>query len=86
MTARRRRGRLVNAQGLGVAGALVSVAWSDGPAPEVAAKTDLDGAFTLALPEGAFELVAHLKGEEIARARVHLAETGPEDLVLKLAS
>lgn len=69
-----------------MAGALVSVAWSDGPAPEVAAKTGPDGAFTLALSPGAFELVAHLKGEEIARARFQLAETGPEDLVLQLAS
>jgi hypothetical protein len=79
VTPRRRNGRVTDRLGAPAAGVLVSVAWSDAPAPEVAARTDAGGRFTLALGAGEFELVAHRAGTEVARLRVRLTDEPHED-------
>lgn len=54
-----RIGRVVDTEGRPIPGALVSVAWGTGPAPEIAVETDRDGRFRLHLPEGLYRLAAH---------------------------
>lgn len=47
-----RTGIVVDAQGTPVEGALVSVAESEGPVPEIALRTGSDGRFRVPLPPG----------------------------------
>ncbi len=54
-----RSGVVVNGGGRPIAGALVSVAWGTGPAPEIAVETDDQGRFRLHLPEGSYRMAAH---------------------------
>jgi hypothetical protein len=51
--------RVVDEAGTPVAGALVSVAWSNIPYPEISLVTDPSGEVRLPLSEGRFRIVAH---------------------------
>jgi protocatechuate 3,4-dioxygenase beta subunit len=53
-----RRGRVIDASGQPVAGALVSVVWGTAATPEIARRTDAAGAFQVALPDGRFRIRA----------------------------
>jgi hypothetical protein len=53
-----RRGRVVDGEGRGVAGALVSVAWGTAPTPEIGRRTGEDGGFHVGLPPGKFRVQA----------------------------
>jgi hypothetical protein len=52
-------GRVVDEAGEPVAGAFVSVAWSNVPYPEIALLTDAEGKVQMPLPKGQFRIVAH---------------------------
>lgn len=47
-----RRGRVIDAEGLAVAGALVSVVWGTAPTPEIARRTNAEGCFLVGLTPG----------------------------------
>jgi hypothetical protein len=51
--------RVVNETGAPVAGALVSVAWSNVPFPEIALVTDAKGEVRMQLADGQYHIVAH---------------------------
>ena len=51
--------RVVDESGTPVAGALVSVAWSNIPYPEISLVTDPSGEVRLPLSQGRFRIVAH---------------------------
>jgi hypothetical protein len=51
--------RVVDKAGAPVAGALVSVAWSTVPFPEIALVTDSNGEVRMQLAEGEYQIVAH---------------------------
>lgn len=53
-----RHGRVVDSEGRGVAGALVSVVWGTAPTPEIGWRTSEDGAFHVGLPQGKYRLQA----------------------------
>lgn len=53
-----RSGRVVDAAGRPVPGALVSVVWGTAPTPEIARCTNASGAFHVGLPPGRFRLEA----------------------------
>jgi hypothetical protein len=57
-----RRGRVVDAGGEPVPGALVTIVESTVPMPEIALLCDDDGRFAIALPAGRFKLRAHGAG------------------------
>jgi hypothetical protein len=63
MSATRWRGRVVNADGVPVARARVTIVAATVPMPEIALLTGPDGHFELELPEGCFRLRAHAAGE-----------------------
>lgn len=50
---------MVDESGEPVAGAFVSVAWSNVPYPEIALVTDAKGKVQMPLPEGRYRIVAH---------------------------
>jgi hypothetical protein len=54
-----RSGRVIDAGGAPVPGALVTIVESTVPMPEIALVCDSDGRFTLRLPPGRFTLRAH---------------------------
>ncbi|WP_293675887.1 hypothetical protein [uncultured Phenylobacterium sp.] len=62
----------MDAEGRPQADLLVVVTESDGPAPDVAARTDAQGAFTFGLPDGEAELAAYREGQEVARGRFRM--------------
>lgn len=47
-----RRGRVIDAEGRGIAGALVSVVWGTAPTPETGRRADADGCFVVGLSAG----------------------------------
>jgi protocatechuate 3,4-dioxygenase beta subunit len=53
-----RLGRVVDADGRPVAGALVSVVWGTAPTPEIGRRTRDDGRFQVGLPPGQFRIQA----------------------------
>ena len=61
-------------QGRPLAGLLVAIAWSDAPAPEIAARTRDDGGFSFGLPPGAYEFVAYRDDREVARLRTRFED------------
>jgi hypothetical protein len=72
MTASRCRGRVVNADGVPVPRARVTIVAATVPMPEIALLTDPDGRFELALPEGRFRLRAHGPRGEVGEGDVEL--------------
>lgn len=58
-----RTGRVVDAAGRPIQGALVSVVWGTAPTPEIARRTDATGAFHVGLPPGRFRLEAATASE-----------------------
>jgi hypothetical protein len=53
-----RQGRVVDAAGEPVSGALVAVVWGTAPTPEIARRTDDAGAFQVGFPPGRFRVQA----------------------------
>jgi hypothetical protein len=51
-------GRVVRDDATPVVGALAAVGWGTAPTPEIAIRTDADGQFRVALPNGRFRLDA----------------------------
>lgn len=47
-----RRGRVIDAEGHAVAGALVTVVWGTAPTPETGRRADADGCFVVGLSVG----------------------------------
>lgn len=70
MTVSRCRGRVVDADGVPVARARVTIVAASVPMPEIALLTGSNGDFELALPEGRFRLRAHGPRGEIGEAEV----------------
>jgi hypothetical protein len=83
MTATRCRGRVVNADGVPVARARVTIVAATVPMPEIALLTGPDGRFELELPEGRFRLRAHAAAGEVGEAEVEGGAAG-EELVIGL--
>lgn len=50
---------MTQADGTPVAGALVAVTGGSAPTPEIAIRTNAEGRFSVALPEGSFTLEAY---------------------------
>jgi hypothetical protein len=65
-----RRGRVVDAQGRPVPGALVSVVWGTAPTPEIGRRTNEDGAFQMGLPPGRFRVRADGPGGAAGQVEV----------------
>jgi hypothetical protein len=79
----RRSGRVVRADGSPVAGALVAVTAGTAPTPEIAIRTDAEGCFSVALPDGRFTLEAH--HPEMGRASTTVETTAaPEEIRLEV--
>lgn len=79
-----RRGRVIDANGQGVGGALVSVVWGTAPTPDIGRRTDDAGLFQVALPPGRFRVRAitrqGLDGE------VEVEGGTDEEIVIQLSS
>ena len=58
-----RAGRVLDATGQPVAGAVVAVVSGTAPTPEIGIRTGADGRFRVALPAGKFRLQAHAAGQ-----------------------
>lgn len=81
----RRSGRVVDREGRPVEGALVSVAESEGPVPEIALRTDPDGRFAFPLPPGLTRLRAHAPGGEVGSVVVQEGGEGEgEEILLRV--
>jgi hypothetical protein len=74
-------GRVADAAGAPVAGALIVVVESSVAVPEIALQTDADGRFALALPPGRFTLRAHGPGGT-GEARIELPDAGELEIVI----
>lgn len=77
-----RYGRVTEADGRPVSGALVGVVSGTGPTPEIAIRTDQEGAFRIGLPRGTYRLQAMT-----ADGRQGTVETDGDadvDIVIKL--
>src|SRR4029077_14611227 len=70
MTVSRCRGRVVDADGVPVARARITIVAASVPMPEIALLTGSEGDFELALPQGRFRLRAHGPGGEVGEAEV----------------
>lgn len=57
-----RRGRVVDADGQPVAGALVAVVWGTGPTRDIGRRTNDEGAFQVGLEPGRYRLQATAPG------------------------
>lgn len=79
-----RRGRVVDSEGRGVAGALVSVVWGTVPMPEIGRRTGDDGTFHVGLPPGKFRLQAVTESGLIADVEVDGGEGG--EIVILIAA
>lgn len=69
-------GRVVRTDGTPVADALVAVASGTAPTPEIAIRTNAEGRFRIALPDGRFVLEAH--GPDGSAGGVELTVEGEE--------
>jgi hypothetical protein len=70
MTVSRCRGRVVDADGVPVARARITIVAASVPMPEIALLTGSEGDFELALPQGRFRLRAHGPRGEVGEAEV----------------
>jgi hypothetical protein len=78
----RRAGRVLDASGQRVPGAIVAVVSGTGPTPEIGIRTGPDGQFVVALPPGTFQLEARTPSGGVGRLEV---EGGPgEEIVIRL--
>jgi hypothetical protein len=73
----RRTGRVLDASGQPVSGAVVAVASGTAPTPEIGIRTRSDGRFTVALPPGTFQLEARTPEGAVGRLEVS-SEPGEE--------
>ena len=71
-----RRGRVIDAAGLPVGEAFVSVIWGTTPFPEIALVTEADGSFAIRLPDGRFILRANTADGRTGEAEVSSASPG----------
>jgi hypothetical protein len=86
MTVIRCRGRVVDADGVPVAHARVTIVAASVPMPEIALLTGSRGNFELALPQGRFRLRAHGPRGEIGEAVVGVeGDAAVGDLVIGLS-
>ena len=81
----RRTGRVFDASGQPVAGAVVAVASGTAPTPEIGIRTGSNGQFMVALPPGTFQLEARTSTGAVGRVEV---SGGPgeegEEIVIRL--
>ncbi len=78
-----RHGRIVDASGAPVQGALIVITASSVPMPEIALLSDEQGRFALRLPAGRFTLRAH--GPEGAVGDAEVEETADvEEIIIRL--
>lgn len=76
-----RRGRVLDAEGRPVAGALVSVVWGTAPTGDIGRRTNAEGAFQVGLGPGRYRIRATASGAEGEVA----AEGGPgEEIVIRI--
>jgi hypothetical protein len=78
-----RRGKVVDEQGRAVGGAYVTVVWGTAPTPEIARRTDAQGAFQVGLPPGRFRLEATTPH---ARGLVEVEGGEGDDIVVTLTA
>jgi hypothetical protein len=78
-----RHGRVVDADGRAVAGALVSVVWGTAPTPEIARRTGDDGAFHVGLPPGRFRVQAVCASGALGETETEGGEGG--EIVIRIA-
>lgn len=64
----------------------MAIAWSDAPAPEIAARTGSNGGFNFSLPTGAYEFVAYRDGREVARLRKQFHDDGASAEIFQLVA
>lgn len=76
-----RAGRVLDASGRPVAGAVVAVVSGTAPTPEIGIRSGADGRFTVALPAGKFRLQAHAGGQAGA---VEVEGDGGEEIVIQI--
>jgi hypothetical protein len=76
----RRTGRVLDASGQPVSGAVVAVASGTAPTPEIGIRTGSDGRFMVALPPGTFQLEARAPNGAAGRVEVSVrpGEEGEE--------
>ncbi len=79
-----RSGRVVDAEGRPVEGALVSVAQSEGPVPEIALRTGPDGRFAFPLPPGRARLRADTPDGGVGSLEVSGDEGSDEEILLRV--
>lgn len=83
LNARRlREGRVIDAAGNPVSGALVSVVWGTAPTPEIGRRTNESGAFHVGLPQGRFRVQAVAPSGGSGTAEVDGSEGG--EIVIQL--
>jgi hypothetical protein len=75
----RHKGRVVDADGQVVAGALVTIVSASAPVPEIALVTDEDGSFSLGLPRGRFRLRASTVDQRSGEAEIDSATEAADD-------
>ena len=85
MTVSRCRGRVIDADGVPVARARITIVAASVPMPELALLTGSDGYFEVALPQGRFRLRAHGPRGEVGEAEVGVEDgVAVADLVIGL--
>jgi hypothetical protein len=77
----RRVGKVVDADGQPVVGALVAVVSGTAPTPEIGIRSGAEGRFVVALPAGTFTLEAR---EGIRTGRVEVEGGSGEDIAIRL--
>jgi hypothetical protein len=78
---RLRKGRVVDAAGNPVAGALVAVVWGTVATPDIGRRTNQEGAFQVGLPPGQFRIRAFT---EQAAGEVEVEGGEGEEIVISL--
>jgi hypothetical protein len=78
----RRAGRVLDASGQPVSGAVVAVVSGTAPTPEIGIRTGSDGRFAVALPAGTFQLEA--RTADGAAGRLEVSGGPGEEIVIRL--
>jgi hypothetical protein len=79
VVSQRHKGRVVDADGRVVGGALVTVVSASTPVPEIALVTEQDGSFSLGLPAGRFRLRANTVDARSGEAEIDSAAEASDD-------
>jgi hypothetical protein len=78
-----RMGRVVDAAGRPVEGALVSVVWGTAPTPEIARRTNAAGMFRVGLPPGRFRLEA---ATENRTGQIEVDGEAGDEIVIRISA